>query len=208
MTNLPFTGNFRVTCEYGKKGNFWSSGYHKGIDLVGNDTNIYCSCDGVVKTASYDKGGWGYYVRVEENKTKNIHIFCHMAKGSIRVKVGQKVSRETILGKMGSTGNSTGAHLHFQIENSNNDRTVLKPTTWLGIPNKVGTYNSKDYQLKEVEAMTAKDFKDKNQIPKWAYDAVDYVARKGLMQGDENGKFRPNDPITRAELAVVLQRSK
>jgi hypothetical protein len=209
MTNLPFTGKFRVTCEYLRKGNLWYSGYHKGIDMVGETSgDVYCTCDGVVKTVSYDKGGWGYYVRVQEKNTKNIHIFCHMSKGSTRVKEGQRVSRDTIIGKMGSTGNSTGAHLHFQIEKYNKDRTVLNPTNWLGIPNKVGNYDSKDYQLKEVEPMTAKDFKDSKQVPDWAYDAVDYAARKGLMQGDENGKFRPNDPITRAEIAVVLQRLK
>ena len=48
-TNIPLTGEFRVTCEYKRKGN-WSAGWHTGIDLVG-DEKIYSSCDGeVVRT--------------------------------------------------------------------------------------------------------------------------------------------------------------
>ncbi len=203
MTNLPFTGAFRVTCEYLKKGSSWSSGYHKGIDLVGTDGDIYCTCDGVVKTVGWDPNGWGRYVRVQENETKRIHIFCHMVKDSVRVEVGQKVSRATILGRMGSTGNSTGAHLHFQIEKSNTDRTVYDPTTWLGIPNKVGSYNSKDYQIKEESKMA---YKDQKKIPAWAKDAVEKVTAKGWMKGDDQGNFRPNDPITRAEMAVLIAR--
>lgn len=205
MTNLPFTGKFKVTCEYLREGNLWPSGYHKGIDLTCGNTDIYCTCDGKVKTVGWDAAGWGRYVRVEESTTKRIHIFCHMVKDSVKVKVGQKVSRVTFLGTMGSTGNSTGAHLHFQIEKSNKDRTVLNPTNWLGIPNKVGKYDSADYQIKEVEKVA---YKDQKSIPAWAKDAVDYVTEKKLMIGDDRGNFNPNKPITRAELAVVLQRLK
>ncbi len=203
MTNLPFTGKIKVTCEYLRKGSAWSSGYHKGIDLTCANTDIYCTCDGVVKTVGWDADGWGRYVRVEESATKRIHIFCHMVKDSVKVKVGQKVSRATVLGVMGSTGNSTGPHLHFQIEKSNTNRTVYDPTEWLGIPNKVGSYDSADYQIKEVEKVA---YKDQKSIPAWAEDAVEKVTEKGYMVGDDQGNFRPNDPITRAEMAVILQR--
>ena len=202
-TNLPFTGKIKVTCEYLRKGNLWSSGYHKGIDLVCTNRSIYCTCDGVVKTVGWDPDGWGRYVRVEETKTKRIHIFCHMVKDSVKVKVGQKVSRATVLGTMGSTGNSTGAHLHFQIEKSNDNRSVCDPTEWLGIPNKVGTYDSADYQIKEVEKVA---YKDQKSIPAWAKDAVERVTKKKLMIGDDQGNFNPNKPITRAEMAVILDR--
>jgi hypothetical protein len=208
MTNLPLTGTFRVTCEYGRNGNLWASGYHKGIDLYSDNRDIYCTCDGVVRTVGYDKNGWGYYVRVENKENKNIHISCHFAKDTINVKVGQVVSRNTILGKMGSTGNSTGIHLHFQIEKSNNDRTVIDPTIWLGIPNVVGSYYSENYKIKENRIMTANDYKDKNKIPSWAFDAVNEATKDCIMMGDEYGNFNPNSPITRAEFAVCYQRMK
>ena len=205
MTNLPFTGNFRVTCEYNRKGNLWSSGYHKGIDLVCNNTNIYCTCDGVVKTVAFDKGGWGQYVRVEENTTKNIHIFCHLVTDSVKVKVGQKVSRSTILGTMGTTGNSTGAHLHFQIEKSNSDRTVIDPTKWLGIPNKVGEYDSSKYHIDD-NTNTSTKFKDSLKISVWAKDYVNKAVSAGLIVGDSAGNFNPLNNITRAEMATIVYR--
>lgn len=51
-------------------------------------------------------------------------------------------------------------------------------------------------------------YKDEKSIPAWAKDAVKEVTEKGLMKGDDAGNFRPNDPVTRAELAVVLARLK
>ena len=203
MTNLPITGTFSVTCIYGQKGNLWSSGYHKGIDLVASNKNIYCTCDGVVKTVAFDKNGWGQYIRVQENTTKNIHIFCHLVTGSQKVTVGQKVNRSTILGTMGTTGNSTGVHLHFQIEKSNSNRTVCDPTEWLGIPNKKGSYNSKDYQ---VGIDVLKNIKDKAAISSWAKPYVEKVVANNIMVGDDNGKFRPADSITRAEMSTVICR--
>ena len=203
MTNLPISGRFWVTCPYKKKGDLWAGGYHKGIDITSSDRIIYATCEGVVKTVGWDPDGWGQYVRVEEKNSKRIHIFCHLIKGSVKVAVNQKVTRKTILGTMGTTGNSTGVHLHFQIEKSNTDRTVCDPTEWLGIPNANGEYQSKDYQIEEGAKMA---YKDEKSIPAWAKEAVNRATAKGQMQGDAEGNFRPNDPVTRAELAVVLDR--
>jgi len=49
-------------------------------------------------------------------------------------------------------------------------------------------------------------FRDQTEIPDWAQTAVQTVADQGLMVGDDQGKFRPNAPVTRAELAAVLER--
>lgn len=50
-------------------------------------------------------------------------------------------------------------------------------------------------------------YKDASQIPSWAKNAVEYVTEKGYMVGD-GARFRPNDPITRAEMAAILERIK
>ncbi len=203
MTNLPVSGKFWVTCIFGKEGTSWAGGYHKGIDITCNDRILYSTCDGVVLTVGWDPNGWGQYVRIREATTGRIHIFAHLVKGSAKVAVNQKVTRSTIIGTMGTTGNSTGVHLHFQIEKSNTDRTVCDPTEWLGIPNRVGEYQSKDYQIKEETEMA---YKDEALIPEWAKDAVLRQTEKGRFKGDANGNFRPNDPVTRAEMAVILDR--
>lgn len=200
MTNLPITGNFTITAIYGQKGKYWADG-HKGIDFVSEDKRIYATCDGVVRTVAYDANGWGQYVSIGDDEGRR-HIFCHLVRESVTVKAGDKVTRTTIIGTMGATGNVTGVHLHYQLQNG---ETVINPCSYLGVPNKVGSYNSNDFQIKEVSDVT---FKDQAKISDWAKSAVDEVSEKGWMLGDDKGNFNPQAPVTREELAVVLARIK
>lgn len=147
MTNLPVTGKFKVTCEYHRKGNTWKAGHHTGIDLVSDDKRIFATCNGKVDRVGFDKS-YGNYVIVKEDKY--YHWFCHLA--SITCALGDKVTRITVLGIMGKTGNATGVHLHYEIRKECNcyDRTI-NPADYMGIPNKVGEYNSKDFQIQEYK---------------------------------------------------------
>lgn len=145
-TNIPLTGQFRVTCEYGRKGN-WKAGYHTGIDLVGKDT-IYATCNGKVTRTGFDKS-YGNFVVVKSNEDGRFHWYCHLSK--ILVANGTNVTRTSKIGIMGSTGNSSGKHLHFEIRNAGNRYgNQINPADYMGIPNVVGTYNSANYQIKEV----------------------------------------------------------
>lgn len=198
MTNLPINGVFNVTATYGQKGPYWKNG-HQGVDITCNNKNIYATCDGTVRTVAYDPNGWGQYVSIGDAQGRR-HVFCHLVKGSVKVKVGQKVNRSTVIGTMGTSGNSTGVHLHYQLQQG---ETVIDPTPYLGIPNKKGAYNSANYELKGDDDM----FKDNAKISQWAKDSVDKVEKEKIMLGDEKGNFRPQDNITREELAVVIARA-
>lgn len=200
MTNLPITGKFTITAIYGQQGKYWKNG-HKGIDFVAPDHRIFATCDGTVYKVAFDADGWGQYVTIIDAKGRR-HLFCHLVKGSVKVKKGQAVSRATVIGTMGATGNVSGLHVHYQLQNGN---TVIDPTPYLGIPNKKGTYNSADYQIDKEDAMK---FKDDSKIPSWAKEAVKKVSDSGYMVGDESGNFNPNQAVTRAELAVVIARIK
>lgn len=148
MTNLPFIGVFNVTQEYGRKGSY-AAGYHTGIDLVGKDKIVYNVCDGIVTLAKY-YGSYGNCVKVRDNTTRKIYLFAHLE--SIAVKVGQKVNRASKLGIMGNSGNSRGTHLHFEVRTPEDVYGKQEnPAIYLGIPNKVGQYNSENYQLSEKE---------------------------------------------------------
>ena len=141
-TNIPLTGAFRVTCEYKRKGD-WAAGWHTGIDLVGDDT-IYGTCDGTVTKIGWDNS-YGNYITVKASDGK-YHWFCHLSKVTCRE--GDKISRTTKIGVMGSTGNSTGKHLHFEIRNSSNKYADnSNPADYMGIPNAVGSYNTSNYQI-------------------------------------------------------------
>ncbi len=198
MTNLPITGEFNVTATFGQKGKYWAS-THKGIDLTCSNRTIYATCDGTVRVISFDEGGWGRYVTIKSD-TGTTHIFCHLVDGSVQVKSGQRVNRLTKIGIMGTTGNSTGVHLHFQINNA--DGEPINPCDYLGIPNKVGKYNSKDYEIGGNDLK----FKDEKNISNWAKDAIKKVSDAGIMNGDDLGNFNPKNNITREEVAVVIAR--
>lgn len=143
-TNIPLTGKFKVTCEYKKKGN-WAAGWHTGIDLTGESLKIYSSCNGVVARTGWDNS-YGNFIVVKNNADGRYHWFCHLAK--IGVSKGQSVSRTSVIGIMGSTGNSTGKHLHFEIRNkSNKYADNSNPADYMGIPNKVGSYDSANYKI-------------------------------------------------------------
>lgn len=203
MTNLPITGAFSITAVYGQQGKYWTNG-HKGIDFVAEDKRIFATCDGTVRTVAYDEGGWGQYVSIGDSEGRR-HIFCHLERNSVRVKMGDRVTRETVIGTMGATGNVTGVHLHYQLQQGT---VVIDPCTYLRIPNKKGSYYSKNFQLEEVSILER--FKDKNQIPDWALEEriVEKAVSAGIVKGDDDGKLRPNDPITRIEALALIVRAK
>lgn len=99
---------------------------HNGVDLQGTfgTTNIIAALGGTVINVnnscdSSDSngcgGGYGNYVEIQDIKG-NVSVYAHMYKNSITVAVGDEVVQGQVLGKVGSSGNSTGAHLHFNIK--------------------------------------------------------------------------------------------
>ncbi len=200
MTNLPVTGKFTVTATYGQSGSYWKDG-HKGIDFVADNRDVYATCDGTVRVIAYDENGWGRYVSIGDS-SGNRHIFCHLEEGSVRVTVGQSVNRTTVIAKMGDTGNVTGLHLHFQLNDSGN--TPVDPSFYLGIPNKTGVYYSESFIISEED--NVEKYNDDADISTWAKEAVKKVTDAGLMLGDENNNFNPRANLTRQEAAVILAR--
>ena len=139
ITNLPVNNTFNVTAYFGQQGKYWANG-HKGIDITGNRT-LYPICDGKVTVVGWDANGWGRYVSIQPDGFPRIRcILCHMVKDSVKVKAGQNVTRTTELGIMGTTGNSSGVHVHVEIrvtdKNGKNAKSV-DPSEYMGIANEV-----------------------------------------------------------------------
>ena len=91
---------------------------HKGIDLIGKGKsidNVIAIASGKVITSKYSKTA-GNYVEIE-HANKYITRYLHMKDNSLKVKKGDYVTKGEILGTMGNTGNSRGAHLHFAVLN-------------------------------------------------------------------------------------------
>ena len=100
---------------------------HMGVDIPGSlDTPIYASRSGKVIFAGYS-GGYGNLVIVRHDKGYTTY-YGHLNK--ITTRVGAKVGQGTMIGKMGSTGNSTGCHLHFEVRRNG---IALNPVDFISI---------------------------------------------------------------------------
>lgn len=124
---MPVTDTFRFTSPFGYRRDPKGAGrrMHAGVDLAGpRGTPIYATADGVVITAQR-QSGYGNVVKIRHEFGIET-VYGHMNK--IRVKVGQQVSRGVQIGDMGSTGRSTGSHLHYEVRV--NDQPV-NPRTYL-----------------------------------------------------------------------------
>ncbi len=89
------------------------SSWHPGMDLVTDaGTAIYPVADGYVSSAGWSLWGYGNVVYVQHANGVQT-LYAHMSK--INVTTGQQVTAATVLGLVGTTGHSTGPHLHFEI---------------------------------------------------------------------------------------------
>lgn len=113
MWPLPAANNV-VTCKYGMRTHPITGVYklHTGVDLrATKGTNIYAANNGTVTTATYNKA-YGNYVVIDHGGGVAT-LYAHMSK--LNVSKGQKVTQGTVIGLVGSTGYSTGPHLHFEV---------------------------------------------------------------------------------------------
>ena len=112
--------NYSITSIYGERNDPFTGekSFHNGIDLAADeDTNIVSVYDGYVIEKSFQENGLGEYVVVEHNIEGEILMttYGHLLENSIIVEVGEKVSKNQIIATIGSTGKSTGVHVHFMI---------------------------------------------------------------------------------------------
>ena len=157
---MIFKGRNRVTSGF----RLAARPEHNGIDLVGDDDKtVHAVAGGTVGFAGIvpkSAGGltwqWGYYVRIDGNDGRK-YYYCHLAAGSLLVRVGQRVQAGTALGTMGNTGYSFGAHTHFEVRNAYG--TAIDPASYAGVRNAVGTYTdteSEDDNMKFLKVTSGK----------------------------------------------------
>lgn len=99
------------------------SNKYNAIDIAGSG-NIFATESGTVISAGWQSGGFGNAV-VIKHANGLYSLYGHLA--SINVKAGQSVTRGQVIGLMGSTGNSSGTHLHFEMYNPSNYSEVVNP---------------------------------------------------------------------------------
>ena len=122
----PAIGAYSISSGYG------GSRRHGGIDIVkpgGHSTGalVVAAGSGTVTTAGYHSS-YGYYVIINHGGGVST-LYAHMIRGSLKVSAGQRVSAGQAIGNIGSTGNVTGPHLHFEVRINGNR---VNPRPYLG----------------------------------------------------------------------------
>ncbi|MGI5479644.1 M23 family metallopeptidase [Streptomyces lavendofoliae] len=117
-----------VTTPYRASGSSWSSGYHTGVDFsASSGTTVKAVGPGTVVSAGWS-GAYGNEV-VIQHADGNYSQYAHLS--SLSVSSGQTVSGGQQIGLSGSTGNSTGPHLHFEIRTSPAYGSDIDPLAYL-----------------------------------------------------------------------------
>ena len=92
--------------------------FHNGVDFgLDEGTPVYASESGVVDSAGWNDGGYGNMIELKGSQFK--HVYAHLS--SFEVKTGDSVMKGQKIGEVGSTGRSTGPHLHWEVLNLNTD---------------------------------------------------------------------------------------
>jgi murein DD-endopeptidase MepM/ murein hydrolase activator NlpD len=100
--------------------------FHSGIDISApTGTPVVAVGSGTVISAGW-RSGYGKTITIQHNETQQT-LYGHLSE--ISVQAGQTIAQGTVIGLVGSTGNSTGPHLHYEIRMPNGDRwTAVNPT--------------------------------------------------------------------------------
>lgn len=201
---MPFETGFRIVSPYGLRTDPITGeahSWHGGVDLVSEDVKVRAACGGVVLRSrrAPDLGDgdrtweWGNYVSVAGDDGFVIY-YCHLATRA--VEGGQRVGAGQVLGIEGTTGRSTGIHLHFELRDYNAQQ--LDPCAYLGIPNQAGFVWTPEPEREPWE----------EQAHDWSREAVDWCVRRGILQGRGGDDYALSDPVTREELCVMLHRER
>ena len=135
------------TSGYGVRSDPFRGGaaMHPGIDLAGPlGTPIYATAEGTVLRAGWNSGGYGNLVEIDHGRGIATR-YGHMS--AILVHAGDRISRGQVIGRMGSTGRSTGSHLHYEVRIDGkpvNPIPFMKSTDYLVAMQKNAGSNSMD----------------------------------------------------------------
>ena len=152
----PFINQtFYVTSE------FWeqrTGRHHHGLDIavpydINNPTDVfvYSMCNGKCVYRGYDADGYGNYLIIKDSTTYIGFLYAHLRipQLPVLVDVGDTVTIGQAIGYEGSTGSSTGPHLHLEMQQMNSSASTywyngddvtryINPAEWMGFPNQEG----------------------------------------------------------------------
>ncbi len=124
----PAVDLYEVTSPFGNR----SLGNHKGIDISGKNASgslVVAGASGIVTEAGWNAGGYGNYVKINHGNGIET-LYAHMLDNSLAVSPGDMVQKGQVVGQVGNTGYSFGAHLHFEVRING---IKVDPAPYLGL---------------------------------------------------------------------------
>jgi len=187
---------------------------HKGIDFVSDgDKTLVAIGDGGIITSTMvtdpnnSTSEWGNYVRLDLDSGWRVY-YCHLRERLVTV--GQRVRKGDVIGVEGSTGYSSGSHLHFEIRPAGASTEAVNAADFIGILNVIGnvtpiiTEPPQDAEYEKFKRLmvhylteTAAD----ETVSEWAVDARKWAMDNGISDGTMPQRF-----IKREELWAMFER--
>lgn len=186
-----------VTSKYGMRTHPTTGVYklHNGVDVVGEGhtlADITAHTEGIVEYAGYNST-IGNHVNIRLFNGDMMQ-YNHMT-SALRVKTGDTVTQGQVIGTMGSTGYSTGAHLHFGIQH---EGQWIDPEPYL-----YSDYLEDEMTYDQFCQFMAQYENERSEktVSSWAEQAWSDLVSRGIFDGS-----KPQAPLTRQEAALVITR--
>ena len=124
VISVPIQENYTLSARYGQRGGIWSAGWHTGLDFrVKSGTAVVAAANGTVIASGWG-GAYGYRIEIDHGNGY-VTAYNHLSKIEIS---GGEVAAGQEIGKTGTSGNTTGPHLHFEVTK---DGEFMNPSSWL-----------------------------------------------------------------------------
>ena len=175
---------------------------HSGVDLVGYE-NGHTATDYVIAWAEgmVSRNGYtptlGYYVRIDHPHLGVSTQYQHL-RNRCPFTIGDHIGKWLVIGYMGNTGTSTGAHLHFGVLKGG---VWVDPMPYLEEEEEEVSYEQFKAYMEQYEAEKRDESADD-----YALAALDWAVQNGLIEGDGNGNLMPQSNIKREDMIVILKR--
>lgn len=187
----------------------WQTTQTDGILAHSEGTVTFCQTGYGNDQGASGNASYGNCVKIKHPNGYST-LYAHLS--AVLVKNGQNVKKGQQIGNMGNTGNSYGSHLHFEVRNTSD--TCIDPAPYLSadLPGLKTETETEEPDLTEAEARKIAQDEianyftalEKKPVSSWAQGHVATVKERGIMNGDADGAFRPQDLITREEVAATL----
>lgn len=202
--SMPCPG--RVTSNYGYRPRFRRM--HKGIDLgIRTGDTIYAAFDGKVRLTKYERGGYGFYVILRHDNGLET-VYGHLSRFLVRPDQYVKAGTPIALG--GSTGRSTGPHLHFETRFMG---YAINPAAIFDFSNQTThtdtyTFTKRTYEQARDYSPSASKYRAAASSKKNPYKRGGSKSTYKIRRGDNLGKIAARNGVSVSELCRLNGISK